>query len=69
MSAGRLARIGEYVRAVSSAVGNVAENWNVLPWPGSLSTERVPFIRRTSVEEIVRPRPVPPKRRVVDPSA
>ncbi len=47
----------------------MAVNWNVLPWPGSLSTQIRPPISRTSVEEIVRPSPVPPNRRVVDPSA
>ena len=41
----------------------------MLPAPGSLSTQIRPPINRTSVAEIVRPRPVPPNRRVVDPSA
>ncbi len=41
----------------------------VAPSPGSLATQIRPPISRTSVDEIVRPRPVPPNRRVVDPSA
>ena len=36
---------------------------------GSLSTQIRPPISSTSVDEIVRPRPVPPNRRVVEPSA
>ena len=47
----------------------MAVKWNVLPWPGSLSTQIRPPISCTRVDEIVRPSPVPPKRRVVDPSA
>ena len=42
---------------------------NVLPRPGSLSTQIRPPISSTSLAEIVRPRPVPPNRRVVEPSA
>jgi hypothetical protein len=41
---------------------------NVLPRQAR-STQKRPPISRTSVAEIVRPRPVPPNRRVVDPSA
>jgi len=43
--------------------------WNVLPTPGSLSIQRRPPINPASVAEIVRPSPVPPNRRVVEPSA
>ena len=42
---------------------------NVLPIPGSLRISTVPPIRLTSSRVIVSPRPVPPKRRVVLPSA
>ena len=48
-------------------IGSV--KWNVLPAPDSLSTQIRPPIICTSVAEIVRPRPVPPNRRVVEPSA
>ena len=53
----------------SVAIPNGAVKWNVLPSPGSLSTQIRPPIMWTSVAEIVRPSPVPPNRRVVDPSA
>ena len=43
--------------------------WNVLPSCGALSSQMRPPISSTSVDEIVSPSPVPPKRRVVDPSA
>ena len=43
--------------------------WKVLPWPGSLSSQMRPPIRSTSREEMASPRPVPPNRRVVEPSA
>ena len=46
-----------------------AVKWKVLPWPGSLSTQIRPPISSTSCDEIVRPRPVPPYCRVVEPSA
>ena len=42
---------------------------NVLPTPGSLSSQMRPPINSTSLREIVRPRPVPPCLRVVDMSA
>ena len=44
-------------------------NQKVLPTPGSLSTQMRPPISSTSLAEIVSPSPVPPNRRVVDPSA
>ena len=44
-------------------------NLNVLPLPSSLSTPRRPPIASTSRDEIVKPNPVPPKRRVVELSA
>ena len=53
----------------ASVTSRVTVKWNVLPAPASLSTQIRPPISRTSVAEIVRPRPVPPNRRVVDPSA
>src|SRR5689334_18229088 len=43
--------------------------WNVLPWPASLSSQILPPIKWTSREQIVRPKPVPPYSRVVEPSA
>ena len=43
--------------------------WNVLPCPSVLSSQSRPPISSTSWEEIVSPIPVPPKRRVVEPSA
>ena len=46
-----------------------AVKWKVLPSCGVLSTQMRPPIRSTSVDEMARPRPVPPNRRVVDPSA
>ena len=46
-----------------------AVKWKQLPRPGSLSTHRHPPIIFTSRSEMVSPRPVPPYRRVVEPSA
>ena len=43
-------------------------NWNVLPRPGVLSTQMRPPISSTSCAQIVRPSPVPPNLRVVEPS-
>ena len=54
-------------RASGATSGRV--KWNVLPSPIWLSTRMVPCIRRTSSEEIDNPRPVPPKRRVIELSA
>ena len=44
-------------------------NENVLPLPASLSTQSRPPIRFTIRTEMLRPRPVPPNLRVVEPSA
>ena len=55
------------VRPVGLASGTV--NQNVLPSPGLLSTPISPPISSTSRCEIASPRPVPPYRRVVEPSA
>jgi hypothetical protein len=55
--------------ASDSARAKFASKWNVLPRPASLSIAIRPPIKATSRDEIVRPRPVPPKRRVVEPSA
>ena len=44
-------------------------NQNVLPLPGSLSTPISPPISSTSRLQIASPRPVPPKRRLVEASA
>ena len=46
-----------------------AVKWNVLPSPGTLSTPISPPIIAMSRSEIARPSPVPPKFRVVEPSA
>ena len=46
-----------------------ATKWNRLPCPTSLSTQMRPPISSTSCDEIARPRPVPPYRRVVEASA
>ncbi len=43
--------------------------WNRLPRPSSLSAQRRPPMRATRRAEMVKPRPVPPKRRVVETSA
>jgi hypothetical protein len=61
VSGGRVATVRERMK------GTVKKN--VDPKPGSLSTEIWPFIKCTSWREIARPKPVPPKRRVVDMSA
>ena len=46
-----------------------ALKWKVEPWPGSLSTHSRPPMRSTSWRRSTGPRPVPPKRRVVELSA
>jgi len=43
--------------------------WKVLPFPYSLSTQMWPPIRPTNRLQIVRPSPVPPRRRVEELSA
>ena len=53
--------------AGSSCSGTV--KLNSLPWPWRLCRRSEPPIRLTSWRQMVRPRPVPPKRRVVDVSA
>ena len=53
----------------SLANSNLASNVNVLPRPGWLSTQIRPPIISTSCRLMARPRPVPPKRRVVESSA
>ena len=53
----------------ASVTPSATVKWNVLPSWGALSSQIRPPISSTSVEEIVSPRPVPPNRRVVDPSA
>ena len=52
-----------------ATIPNRATKWNWLPLPGSLSSHMRPSIISTSCVEMVRPRPVPPYRRVVDASA
>jgi len=41
----------------------------VLPFPGSLSTQTRPFIISSRRTQMVRPRPLPPYLRAMDPSA
>ena len=48
---------------------NDTVKWNVLPLPGSLSSQMRPPSSATRFVEIARPRPVPPYLRVVEPSA
>ncbi len=65
-------RDGPARRGASASCGLDAQltvNRKVLPMPGSLSTQIRPPISSTSLAEIVRPSPVPPNRRVVEPSA
>src|SRR2546428_8824051 len=61
--------IGHHERAVreEGAIGNVNEN--VEPCPKILSTATSPPCNSINFLAMVRPRPVPPKRRVVLPSA
>ena len=60
---GRLARSTRWPRR------STIVKWNVLPLPTSLSTQIRPPISSTSRVEMASPRPVPPYRRVVEPSA
>ena len=62
-------RRGDRTGACRDARPNWATKWKRLPLPGSLSSQSRPPISSTSCAEIVRPRPVPPYRRVVDASA
>ncbi len=48
---------------------NFAVKWNVLPRPTSLSTHILPPNIATSREEMLRPSPVPPNSRFMEPSA
>ena len=59
--------MGSSVWSAASRIRTV--KWNVLPCPGWLSTQIRPPIKPASRCEIANPRPVPPKRRVVDASA
>ena len=60
-------RAGSGARVADARAATV--KWNVLPSSGALSSQMRPPISSTSVDEIARPRPVPPNRRVVEPSA
>ena len=57
------------VMASSGASWNCSVTKNVLPTFGSLSTQILPPIKCVRREEIANPKPVPPKRRVMDESA
>ena len=52
-------------RAASLALGRGATKEKVLPWPNVLHTESCPPIWATRARLMLRPRPVPPKCRVV----
>ena len=56
------------VRTLAGAATAGMAMSNVLPPPGVLSTVIRPPISSASVDEIARPRPVPPNRRVIEPS-
>ena len=53
----------------TSTTPKSAVKWKVLPLSTSLSTQMRPPIRSTSCEAMLRPSPVPPYLRVVEPSA
>ncbi len=55
--------------AAGSASGSDSSIENVDPAPGVLANSSLPPISSTSWRDIARPRPVPPKRRVVDASS
>ena len=55
--------------AAVSSISSRAVKAKVLPTPSALETDRLPPIIPTSCEAMFNPRPVPPKRRVVDASA
>ena len=55
-------------RCGGAVLGSGSSAQKLLPWPGVLSTPTVPPISCASSRQIERPRPVPPKRRVVDES-
>ena len=53
----------------AACFSSVSSNQNVLPLPGSLSSQMRPPMSSISCRVIVSPSPVPPYRRVVLPSA
>ena len=63
--------VGPSAKATTSLPARVAGmvKWNVVPRPGALSSHILPPDSSTIRREMVRPSPVPPWRRVVDPSA
>ena len=65
----RAGRTGAGSASGRSTSGSVSSNQNVLPTPGSLVDADLPPISSTSWRVMASPRPVPPKRRVIDPSA
>ena len=62
-------RTGIRPPASSLAKPSRTVKWNVLPRWTSLSTHRRPCMRSTSREAMASPRPLPPKRRVIEASA
>ena len=62
---GTVATVGRTVTAMSTGIVNE----NLVPRPTADSTCSVPLMSSTRARETVRPRPVPPKCRVVDVSA
>ena len=68
-SRGRSGSTRPAIAAVRGRTPSATVKRKVLPRPASLSTQIRPPIISTSLAEIARPRPVPPNRRVVEPSA
>ncbi len=66
-SSARLSTLPQAAAACGTLCGNVSVK--VLPWPGMLCTAIAPPSRLRRSREIDRPRPVPPYRRLVVPSA
>src|SRR5450759_578962 len=72
LATGREALGGDQAEGASThswATPSRTVKWKQLPLPTSLSTQILPCIIVTSRAEIVRPNPVPPYCRVVEPSA
>ncbi len=51
--------LGAHRRAASAAAREGSATWNVVPWPGTLSTKMAPPCSCTIPKEMERPRPVP----------
>ena len=64
-----ITRVGTHPSSSTSSSPTCTVKWNVLPDPGSLVTQSFPCMSFTSSAQSAKPRPVPPKRCVTDPSA